>query len=289
MNPDRTPCVACRSSSLSRFGSRENYTYYRCKECGTLQLVPMPGLDSMEEAYQDQYSVAGHCQTNPELRNREAKPQFDALCNALARHAATGLVLDYGAGWGGLLEMLRNRGMAAEGAELSVSMADYCESRGYSVKRGDLAQIEGRARYNAIVLSSVFEHLLYHERWIHDARRLLKPAGVVISLQPTAGFATLGGMVARFSLKTRELPHMHQVFWPPWHTVLFSLKGMRLLFERSGFELVEVQPAPLQRQKGLVGVAQRILSTVNALATPVFGNGWPLHVGHVFVFRKNSN
>lgn len=249
----------------------------------------MPSADTMQEAYQCDYSNAGHCQADPQRRNIEARPQFDVICDALLSHNAPGLVLDYGAGWGGLSERLRTRGISVEAAELSSSMADYCEAQGLPVRRVDLRHISGASRYDAIVLSSVFEHLLEHEHWTHDARRLLKPQGLVVSLQPTAGFATFGGLVTRFGLKQRELPLLHQVFWPPWHTVLFSLQGMRLLFERAGFELLEIRPAPLQRQSGFVGLVQRLISSANAFATPFFGNNWPLHVGHVFVFRKRCD
>lgn len=271
---------------MSYFGSRSGYTYYRCVHCGTLQLVPMPDAASMEEAYRRNYTGAGHCQADPDQRNKEARPQFDAVCEALFRHTAPGFVLDYGAGWGGLAERLRDCGIDVEAAELSSVMADHCESRSFAVKRCGLEHIPGTALYDAIVLSSVFEHLLEHERWTQDAHRLLRPGGLVVSLQPTSHFATFGGLLARFGVKSRELPQLHQVFWPPWHTALFSLQGMRLLFERTGFDLLEVRPAPFQRQTGLVGLSQRVLSVVNTLATPVFGIAWPLHVGHVFVFRK---
>jgi len=283
------PCVACLSAATNRFGHRGAYTYYRCRDCGTLQLAPMPSTDTMREAYQRDYSDAGHCQADPDRRNMEAKPQFDAICDALLSHAKPGLVLDYGAGWGGLSVRLRNRGITVEATELSSSMATHCESQGIPVQRAELNNISGNSVYDAIVLSSVFEHLLEHEGWARDARRLLKPDGLVVTLQPTAAFATFGGMVARFGLTHKELPLLHQVFWPPWHTVLFSLQGMRSLFERTGFELLEVRPAPLQRQAGYVGLAQRVVSTANALATPFFGNKWPLHVGHIFVFRKRCD
>lgn len=289
MNESLTPCIACTASGLKYFGHRGAYAYYRCLRCGSLQLSPLPEPASMAEEYVNGYSDAGHCQSAPEVRNIEAKPQFDAVCDALLRHAAPRLVLDYGTGWGGLLKTLKDRSINAEGAELSASMAEYCQKMGFTVRLCDLADIPGEAVYDAIALSSVFEHLVEHERWVHDASRLLTPRGLVVSMQPTAGFATFWGQALRLGFKNRELPQLHQVFWPPWHTALFSIEGMRLLFQRCGFELLEVVPAPFQQQSGLTGLLQRTLSGVNAAAAPLFGVNWPLHVGHVFVFRKHAD
>ena len=126
-------------------------------------------------------------------------------CPAEACPAWSGV--DYGGSWNSVRHV---RG-TVEATELSSSMATHCESQGIPVQRAELNNISGNSVYDAIVLSSVFEHLLEHEGWARDARRLLKPDGLVVTLQPTAAFATFGGMVARFGLTHKELPLL-QVF-----------------------------------------------------------------------------
>ncbi|NLN92996.1 MAG: class I SAM-dependent methyltransferase [Candidatus Hydrogenedens sp.] len=279
-------CAGCGAEGLSLFGKREEYNYGRCTDCGTLQVVPMPSASFLAEAYEKGYAGAGHCQGEPEVRNRVAIPQYDAICDALECYGAPGRVLDHGCGWGGLLERLRKRGIEVEGLEPSDAMAAYCEKAGFSVIRSSLVDLPGEEVYEGLLLSSVFEHLVDHDDWLAAAHRLLRPGGVLISLQPTARFATFGAQLFRLGRRSAPLPALHQVFSPPWHTVLFSLKGMEALLVRKGFTLEAIAPAPLQKEGGLTGLIQGAVRTVNALAYPFFGVHWPLWVGHVFVFRK---
>ncbi len=288
MKNNDASCIACTAAGLAFFGNREGYTYYRCQKCGTLQLSPLPDEEALANAYKQEYAATGHCQSDPEARNRAAVPQFEGIVAALCSHCSSSLVLDYGAGWGGLLTTLARHNINAEGAEISSDMATYCQDKGHHIHQCSLEDIEGRERYDAIVLSSVFEHLVSHEPWLANARRLLKPNGVVVSLQPTAVFATLLATIFRLGITERELPQLHQIFCPPWHTVLFSKAGMTSLADRCEFDVVAVTPAPLQKQKGATGLMQRTLSLINTVATPVFGEKWPLWTGHIFVLQKRS-
>lgn len=281
-------CIACTSDELLFFGSKNDYTYYRCSRCGTLQLLPLPDAETLANAYKQDYATTGHCQTDPELRNCAAVPQFEGIVAALCSHSSPSLVLDYGAGWGGLLDTLTRHTIRAEGAEISSEMAAYCQDKGHYIHQCPLEDIEGRERYDAIVLSSVFEHLVNHEQWLYNAHRLLKSKGIVVSLQPTSVFANLMATLFRFGNTSRELPQLHQIFCPPWHTVLFSRTGMAILAKRCDFDMVAVTPAPLQKQKGVTGLMQRTLSLINKVATPVFGEKWPLWTGHIFVLQKQT-
>lgn len=280
------PCVACTHSVLAYFGSRESYDYYRCRYCGTLQISPLPDSAALAQAYQSEYTKKGNCQAAPEVRNEAARPQFEAIATALQAYCTPTRALDYGCGWGGLLDTLAARGIHGEGLELSSEMADYCTEQGHIIYRGGFDSIPDSVNYDAIVLSSVFEHLVDHAGWFTDAARILKPGGIIVSLQPTASFAVLGATLFRLGIKRIPLPQLHQIFCPPWHIALFSLKGMALLAERNGFEVVEIRPAPLQRGGGMTGVIQRALSIINTLAHPVFGLSWPLWTGHIFVMRR---
>lgn len=290
---EQTPgtCVGCGAAACVFFGPKQGHVYLRCRECGTLQLDPIPDAAAMQAAYAGDYAASGHCQAAPEVRNRAAQPQFQGILDALHAHldgpSEAWRVLDYGPGWGGLLAALRAEGVAAEGAELSEAMIAHCRAQGFPVHACDLSDLEGEARYDAILMSSVFEHLTDHAAWLHAAQRLLKPGGLVVSLQPTAHFATLLATLTHLGSRRRELPTLHQVFWPPWHTVLFSRQGMTALVERHGFAGEAIYPAPIQREGGFTGLLQRGLAATNHLAHPLFGNAWPLWVGHVFVLRKS--
>jgi len=280
------PCVACRRRALTLFGARRGYRYYRCGGCGTLQLVPMPDPEALRRDYAEGYARADHWQQGPGLRNAAVRGQSQALVDALTRNGIRSNLLEVGSGWGALLDLMREHGIDCEGVEPSCEMRAHCVTQGHTVHAGTLETLDAPLRYDAVVFSSVFEHLVEHERCLEASCALLAPNGFLISLQPTALFPTFAATVIRFGMRRLPLPQLHHVLCPPWHTVIFSIDGMSALLGRHGFRLHAVHIAPQQRDAGLTGIAQRVLERVNRVGWRVAGVRWPLAVGHVFEFQK---
>jgi hypothetical protein len=178
-----------------------------------------------------------------------------------------------------------SQGIDYRGVDLAEDMVAHCKAKGLPIERGDLFSLESEP-HGALVMSAVFEHLVGHDAWLEHARTLLEPGGLFVSMQPTARFARVMGQAARMGIRKLELPQLHEVFCPPWHTVLFSIAGMERLFERHGFELLDVRPGPQGIGRGLTGLAKKTLGLVNAAGWPLFGTKWPFVICHIFVFRK---
>lgn len=282
-------CVAC-GGHLSPFGRRMNYEYHRCAACGTIQLAPLPDAAELTRAYESQYASAEHYEGNPELCRSSARTYYQSILQVLKDYEISGTVVDYGAGWGGLCETLVENGIACQGLEMSADMVAYCRERGIPVRHGDLTTLaEAEGEISAFVLCTVFEHMVNHDAWLIRANRLLKDNGLLVSMQPTARFANFMGRLFRMGSISRPLPRLHQVFCPPWHTVLFSLGGMGKLASRNGFDLLEIRPAPQGRVNGLMGIAQACLQSANRVGWRLAGGRWPLLTAHIFVFRKARN
>ena len=60
----------------------------------------------------------------------------------------------------------------------------------------ELQALSGQ-RFGAITLCTVFEHLVDHDRWLQDAHEVLEAGGLLVSLNPTAGFARLAATLLR--------------------------------------------------------------------------------------------
>ena len=269
------------------FGSRLGYTYFRCSSCGSLQLEPLPSKSELLLAYGKEYASDGHCDTDAEVRRGTANPYYRAIVDALARHEGKGPVLDHGAGWGGMCELLIEEGYECKGVEPSESMAAHCAKLGLPVRHGDF-WVADDGPYGAILMSAGFEHLVEHDAWLRRASKVLAPNGLIVSMQPTAQFGAFFAQALRLGIHRLPLPQLHQVFCPPWHTVLFSIEGMRQLFDRYGFDLEGVYPGPQGRSRGLTGIAQRLLEAANRIGWPIFGVRWPLLICHIFVLRKRD-
>lgn len=284
MGNEFAPCVAC-GGKLSPFGEREGYYYHICKRCGTLQLVPMPDEKKLAMLYETNYSDAAHYGEDPVTCTRAARPYYESIRDVLLDYRISGPVLDCGSGWGGLCRILLESGFDCRGVEPSARMADYCISRGLPVMHGGL-ELFDEDRFSAIVLCTVFEHLTSHLTWLQKARSLISPGGVLVTLQPTARFASIAGQLIRFGRRDAPLPRLHQVFCPPWHTAFFSLAGMDKLAGKAGFETIEIRPAPQGRFGGAVGMGQRFLEEINKVGRRLSGIRWPLLIAHIFILKR---
>ncbi|MCC6699471.1 MAG: methyltransferase domain-containing protein [Candidatus Hydrogenedentes bacterium] len=284
---DEGVCVAC-GGPLRFFGRRIGYAYHECLTCRSLQLVPQPTPEELEAAYRTEYVKSGHLRSAAEEAVGAAQPYYKALLAALHAHGMPSSVLEVGAGWGGLGEWLVSQGVDYRGVDLAVDMVAHCRTKGLAVERGDLFSVQGETR-DALMMSAVFEHIVSHDAWLDHARTLLNPGGLFVSMQPTARFARFMGQAARAGIRSLELPQLHEVFCPPWHTVLFSINGMQRLMARHGFRLLDVRPGPQGIGRGLTGAAKWALGAVNKAGWPMLGAKWPFVICHIFVFRKEHD
>jgi hypothetical protein len=288
MTTKKGSCIACEGD-LRFFGQRLNYDYYICSTCGTLQLFPMPNEKELREAYAKEYASSGHTEEfeDPERWRLVARTYHQSILNALVDHGISDLIIDYGAGWGHLCEMLIDYGFDCRGVEMSKDMVNYCQKKGLLVEHGDLEVLEkSHEEISAIVMCAVFEHLVNHHAWLTRVHGILSSNGFLVTLHPTAACYNLLGRLMRLGNLQRPLPELHGSFTPPWHTALFSIDATKMLAEKNGFELLEIRPAPQGRIGGFLGCVQVSLEIVNKVGWHLLGETWPLVTTHIFVMRK---
>ncbi len=252
-NSPSNPCIAC-GARLVLFGVRLTYQYHRCRSCKTLQLSPMPTTNFLEIAYAEQYAQSGHYASDPDQSDWANAPFYEVAAEIVGtRTPQEGKILDVGCGWASLAQYLDPKRYM--GVEYSKEMVAYAQNLGIQVREGGLESFQGESsKFSAIVCLSLFEHLVDFDGFLQNIRRLLLPEGVFIILSPTASFAYGVGRLYQALTQTKELPEFYQLFCPPWHTVLFSLKGLERMLESRGFQVVDIQPAPCGRAKGTLGI-----------------------------------
>ena len=208
-------CVAC-DGRLVLFGRRLQYEYDCCVECGTIQLYPLPGAAELARAYAAEYATVGHYEGDADRCRMCARTYYQSIVSALKDYHAEGLVVDYGAGWGGLCEMLIAEGFRVQGVEPSVMMAAHCREKGLAVQRGDLSTLqEKEGQIGAFALNTVFEHLVAHNAWLTHAHRLLAPRGSVRHAATHGAVCRLHGARRALWKCARTIAALHQFFCPP--------------------------------------------------------------------------
>ncbi len=120
-------------------------------------------------------------------------------------------VLDAGCGRGEMLDLLRDRGIAATGVDADPGMVERCREKGHDVALGDVVEVlEGRddGSLGAIFSAQLIEHLPRPEleRFVTTSARKLEPGGLFVaeSVNPHCARA-----LKAFWL---DLTHQHPIF-----------------------------------------------------------------------------
>lgn len=165
-------------------------------------------LDNLIQLLQEQKQVT------PELGRQILKPLKDAayasfenrfrgdeiqVKQQLARYVELfpkGKIIDLGCGRGEFLELLREKGLEAEGVDLNQEMVEYCRGKGLICHQDDLLtwlMNQPDESLGGIFSSQVIEHLppSYLEQLIQLAYFKLSPGGRLIleTVNPTSVFA----------------------------------------------------------------------------------------------------
>ncbi len=283
-------CIACLGE-LSFLGNNAGYKYYTCSRCKTVQINPIPNQHDTEQAYtQSQFATHAHGQGDPVAIYRSSRPYYLNIAQALVAHDVSGLVVDYGAGWGGLCKVLIEQGFECKGVELSENMVNECKKQMLPVKQESLSDlIKEGSKAQAITLCGVFEHLSDPKTFLQNAYDLLDNGGLLVSMQPTATFARYFAAVSRLGQTKKTLSNLFWIFDAPWHIALYSIEGMKQLTDQCGFDLLEVRFSPQGRIEGFYGLVQRMLQQINNIGWRIFKGKWPLLISHTFVFKKRTN
>jgi SAM-dependent methyltransferase len=163
-----------------------------------------------------------------------------------ARHAFPhgGKLLEIGAGTGWQAQALQAQGFDVEAIDLSGS--NYREHRVFPVVDYDGHRIpSGDASFDVVFSSNVLEHIPHVEEFQHEIHRVLKPGGVAVHIVPSSSWRFWTNLT--HILKSWKFPDRHGEHAANAITeiCLFRQNWWRQLFERTGWQVVEVTPCPI--------------------------------------------
>ncbi len=252
-NPRGPRCNLCGESRFRVVEEDQKPQYVlKCLRCGLVFVDPVPDLTGLSTHYDEDY-YADWLESQRDERERMWRRRLDAL----EKRCRPGRLLDVGCATGTFLQLAQNRGWQVWGTEYSAYAARYA---GDHLKReifcGELidARYEG-ASFDVVTFWHVLEHVTDPTRYLQEARRILKPSGLLIIAVPNvndlvmrAAYRVVKGRPLKlFTQGEREIHLFH-----------FSADTLRAILMKAGFERIAIGPD--------YGIIDRSKRLVNGLA-----------------------
>lgn len=222
----REACPACLASSgLGRpLGESGGFVLLTCHRCGTVFTDRLPAREEAEDY--DAYYDEGNLDVPPLVHAR-----LGDLVESLAAHRRTNRWLDVGCGAGALLRAAQAHGWAASGTEVASRPVERLAAAGFDARLGELEAVGFEEdAFDVVTLIEVVEHVPDPGRLLDEVARVLRPGGVAYLTTPNGA-----------GLSRRLLGARWSVVSPPEHLQLFSVRGARLLLDRTGLPAYQVQ------------------------------------------------
>jgi len=238
-----------------------------CRACGALTRHPLPTAAEMEGYYRDPGYIDGGyfaqeaagTRAGPEARIFREALDFLAARRVAAGCEPAGRLLDVGAGSGGFLELARDRGWHIDGIELSPELAARAEARsGARVLQGDFTEIDAGAlsaisesgdrsrtpetcSWDVLTMWDVLEHTTNPGAFLHRAKSLLAPGGVLVvfTIDAASLFNVVADLAWRVSL--RRIASPLELLYDKRHNHYFTSRTLRTLLARHGFRVEHAQ------------------------------------------------
>jgi 2-polyprenyl-3-methyl-5-hydroxy-6-metoxy-1,4-benzoquinol methylase len=224
------------------------FSYVRCVQCGLVQINPQPSPEAIVHRYDKN---SGNDYLEYELANEKSFLDLQELAlndagfydlekklfspkETASRLTITAdekpLILDIGCATGALLTVLKNRGWAVQGVEISGPQAEYCRKKGLTVSKVPLEKNNfSEGSFDVVLASHVIEHLNNPSLFVREVYRILKPNGHFFVTTPN---------IAGFQAKLFGSRWRSAIFD---HLYLFSVKTLRKLLEQTGFNVEQVK------------------------------------------------
>jgi 2-polyprenyl-3-methyl-5-hydroxy-6-metoxy-1,4-benzoquinol methylase len=220
-------CPVCDADVPEKMFDKSGGTYTRCGECTMVYLNPA----FTQEALNTYYRNLDTGQAEIVAREQAFYTEIYGLgLSVLSEVRPGGHILDIGCSAGAFLDLCRERGWTTYGIELGAIEAEMCRQKGHTLFSQDVRELGLGAKFDAVTMWDVFEHIPDGKSQLLSIARLLKPGGVVFLQIPNSG-----------GLAPRIMHEACRMFDGVEHVNLYNPDTVVRVAAATGFEVVRIK------------------------------------------------
>ncbi|MBO0347853.1 methyltransferase domain-containing protein [Phormidium pseudopriestleyi FRX01] len=214
----------------STFYQGEEFTYIQCLSCNSLYCDPMPTDLVLEQMYGLNYGK----NFGVDLVVEDPKSPQHVI--EWLKKEKVGTFVDYGCGAGSLLQEAKKLNWQAIGVEFNQEVAKTVEQNTGAIifNRNSVNQLQEPIA-DILHLGDAIEHLTQLNSQMPKILSLIKPGGLLLAQGPLENNTNL----FTFTLSCLRSLHRRRTEMPPYHVILATAKGQKILFQQFGLEELE--------------------------------------------------
>jgi SAM-dependent methyltransferase len=246
-------CPLCRSAEREiRYTNFDPYKVVCCRSCGVYYLFPRPREQAMRHMYHDDdYFEGGECgysDTSYATQERALRATFKRLMSNLQKRNLTGGdLLEFGCGYGYLLEEARGFFRCRVGTEFSRHGVEIASSRADKVYEGGVEQLPAHLKFDCIIATHVIEHVYEPLALLRQLAGHAKPHGKIVLAAPDMG-----------STLRKLMGHRWPSFKIPEHILYFDAATLSALMREGGLTDLHSLPYPHAFPLALIATKLRL-------------------------------
>ena len=210
----------------------------RCAECGTVYRNPREEPDGLVETYAGEEPEREALERLYEAQRRAYQAQVRRLTHVAGR---TGAGLEVGSYIGAFLGAAREQGWSFDGVDVNPTAVAFARRRGLRINQGTLESMPDDRQFGVIAFWNCFDQLPDPRASAKEARRRLRPGGVLAVRVPNGAFYSrwrprLRGAAA--TIARAVLSHNNLLGFPYRHG--FTPDSLSRLLRETGFEPIHL-------------------------------------------------
>ncbi len=168
----RYRCNICASPGR-KWAEGNGFQVLRCPRCGLLW------VDRAEKASEEYWADEIYLKVEESLKRR-----FKRILKFVLKFAEPGRALEVGSSVGAFLEVAEKKGFDIEGCDISPRAVELARKKGLKVRMGTLDEGYPAASFDFVFAFNLIEHLPDPSAFLKEARRVLKPGGLLVLETP---------------------------------------------------------------------------------------------------------